>query len=171
MKRNRVSTFEMACLALIVLFCNVFISCASKRTANPNSDSSLHVSSPGKFIAEPEPTRYFVFKDGKYVETVPDKVPEMIGGKEKMYQIQANNIRYPPLARQREISGTVYVTVIVNEFGQLEDAFVSRGIGAGCDEETLRVVQLIGQNGFEPAQLEGIPVKVKYDIFMRFILQ
>jgi len=83
----------------------------------------------------------------------------------------AYHIRYPPLARERGINGTVYITVIVNEYGKLEDAFIFRGIGAGCDEETLRVVKLIGQNGFEPAQLDGIPVKVKYDIPMRFILQ
>ena len=74
-------------------------------------------------------------------------------------------------AREHGIQGTVVITVTVNEFGQLEDAVVTHRIGGGCDEEALRIVLLQGQQGFEPAEKNGLPVKVRYGIPLRFILQ
>ncbi len=114
-----------------------------------------------------EPNPYYVFKDGSYVATELDKKPEPIDGLSTLYR----GVRYPPYARQHGIQGTVRITVTVNEFGQLEDAVIHSHVGGGCDEEALRVVKLLGQNGFTPAEINGKPVKVKYDIPLSFVLQ
>ena len=50
------------------------------------------------------------------------------------------NLHYPEKARQQNISGRVIVNFIVNTDGNISDAQVVRGIGAGCDEEALRIV-------------------------------
>ncbi|MGB4846466.1 MAG: energy transducer TonB [Saprospiraceae bacterium] len=107
---------------------------------------------------------YYIYKDGSYIETDLDKKPEIIGGPAALFR----DIRYPAFAREHGIQGTVRITVTINEFGQLEDAFINSHVGGGCDEEGLRVVK---QSGFTPAEINGKPVKVKYDIPLRFILQ
>ena len=114
-----------------------------------------------------EPYPYFIFKDGIYIETELDKKPEIKGGIGVLYQ----DIRYPAYAREHGIQGTVIITVIVNEFGQLEDAVITRRVGGGCEEEALRVIKNAEQIGFEPAEINGLPVKVKYDIPLKFTLQ
>ncbi len=109
---------------------------------------------------------YFIYKDGSYIQTDLDKKPEFIGG----YIFFYRDIRYPAYAREHGIQGTVLITVTVNELGQLEDAVINSHVGGGCDEEGLRVVKLSGQNGFTPALIGGVPVKVKFNYPIRFVL-
>lgn len=132
-----------------------------------SSSSDSHASTSSASKEDPKSYPYFVFKDGSYVEAELDKKPEIIGGIGALYR----NIRYPAYARQHGIQGTVIITVIVNEFGKLEDAFITSRVGGGCDEEALRAVKNADQLGFAPAELNGLAVKVKYDIPLKFTLQ
>ena len=67
-------------------------------------------------------------------------------------------IFYPDSARMKHISGKVVVSFVVNEDGTISDCDVSSGIGAGCDEEALRVIRTMP--AWEPGTIKGIPVKV-----------
>jgi protein TonB len=51
-----------------------------------------------------------------------------------------SHLRYPTLARENNIEGKVVVEFIVNEDGSVSNAVVKKGIGGGCNEEALRVV-------------------------------
>ncbi|MBK9984570.1 MAG: energy transducer TonB [Saprospiraceae bacterium] len=151
---------------MVVLFSLFIFNCScsgkkqliSTKVLNDPPQVSEGVNSPKASIL------YYIFKDGAYFEAELDKIPEIIGGLTALY----HDIRYPAFAREHGIQGTVRITVIVNEFGQLEDAVINSHVGGGCDEEGLRVVK---QYGFTPAEINGKPVKVKYDIPLRFILQ
>jgi len=86
---------------------------------------------------------------------VVEQMPELIGG----LQAIQNEIRYPERALRAGIQGRVYVQFIVNERGGVEMPEVIRGIGGGCDEEAVRVVQ---NAKFQPGMQRGRPVRVQF---------
>jgi protein TonB len=76
-------------------------------------------------------------------------------------------VKYPEMARKAEIEGRVTVEYVVDEQGNVTDPVVLRGIGAGCDQEALRVVSLMK---FEPGRQRGRPVKVRMATGVNFRL-
>ncbi len=51
------------------------------------------------------------------------------------------NLHYPEAARENNIEGRVLVKFVVDEKGRIRDCAITKGIGGGCDEEALRVVE------------------------------
>ena len=68
-------------------------------------------------------------------------MPEYPGGDQAMMDFVAKNVQYPQEARDKEISGRVLVSFIVEKDGSIADVKVVKGIGGGCDEEAVRVVK------------------------------
>jgi protein TonB len=54
------------------------------------------------------------------------------------------------------------VSFVVDEHGDVVDAKVIRGIGGGCDEESLRVVNLMPR--WKPGAQDGKPVNVLFNM-------
>ena len=75
------------------------------------------------------------------------------------YQYVAQNLRYPPKARDLSIVGKVFVQFIVDTDGSITDIKVVKGIGGGCDEEAIRVIS--GSPKWIPGFQKGKPVKVR----------
>ncbi|MEX2601735.1 MAG: energy transducer TonB [Balneolaceae bacterium] len=96
--------------------------------------------------------------------TVVEEMPELIGG----LAVLMDELSYPERARRAGIEGRVFVQFIVNEQGRVERPRVIRGIGAGCDEEALRVVS---QAQFNPGLQNGQPVRVQYSLPIVYQLQ
>ena len=65
------------------------------------------------------------------------------------------------------VQGVVYVQFIVNPEGAVENPTVIRKLGAGCDEEALRVLK---KTKFSPGYDKGKAVKVRFTLPIRFIL-
>ncbi len=101
--------------------------------------------------------------------TVVESMPEFKGGMAKLYSYLGNNIKYPVMAKESGIQGKVYVTFVVERDGSITDVRVLRGIGGGCDEEAIRVVS--GMPGWTPGKQRGKPVRVQYNLPVRFTLQ
>lgn len=101
---------------------------------------------------EPEEEEIFV---------VVEQQPVLIGGMEGLQQM----IRYPLKALKANVEGKVVVQFVVNKEGKVEDPVVIRGIGAGCDEEAIRVIK---QARFIPGKQRGIPVSVRFAIPIYF---
>jgi len=99
---------------------------------------------------------------------VVEEMPEFPGGPVEMMKYLRNNISYPPLAVDNGVEGTVIVTFVVNKGGNIVDAVVARGIGAGCDEEALRVIRAMPS--WKAGMQRGKPVKVKYSVPVKFKL-
>ena len=78
-----------------------------------------------------------------------------------------SKVTYPERAYESGTQGRVYIQFVVTEEGQVLGAEVMRGIGQGCDEEALRVVQ---EARFVPGKVEGLPVKVRHTLFITFKL-
>jgi periplasmic protein TonB len=101
--------------------------------------------------------------------TVVESMPEFPGGAQAMMEYIARNIRYPPMARESGIQGRVFVNFVVEPDGSVSNVNVLRGIGGGCDEEAIRVVQ--GMPKWTPGRQRGKAVRVSFNLPVRFTLQ
>ncbi len=68
------------------------------------------------------------------------EIPSFQGGFSSMTNFLISNLHFPAAAREASIHGTVYISFLIDKEGNIKDANVMRGIGGGCDEEALRVV-------------------------------
>lgn len=100
--------------------------------------------------------------------TVVEDQPSFPGGEEARIRYLQENLRYPQMAREAGIQGTVFVTFVVERDGSVTDVRVLRGIGGGCDEEAVRVVRNMPR--WEPGRQRGQPVRVQFNMPIRFVL-
>ena len=98
-----------------------------------------------------------------------DKMPQFPGGVNAMMKFLSQHMKYPAIAKEMGINGRVMVQFIVNKVGKVENAKVLRGIGGGCDEEALRVVNLFPT--WEPGENKDNKVSVYYTLPIVFSLK
>ncbi len=101
--------------------------------------------------------------------TVVESMPEFPGGQAKMLEFIATNIKYPPMARESGIQGRVFVNFVVEPDGSVSNVTILRGIGGGCDEEAIRVIQSMPK--WTPGRQRGKAVRVSFNLPVRFTLQ
>lgn len=101
--------------------------------------------------------------------TIVEEMPTFPGGDQALLEYMAKNTKYPPLARENGLQGIVVVTFVVDENGKINNVQVLRGIGGGCDEEAIRVVQ--SMPAWKPGKQRGMPVRVQYNLPFRFTLR
>jgi len=99
----------------------------------------------------------------------PEVAPEFPGGLEALMSFLSKNIRYPAQARDQQIQGRVYLSFVVERDGSVSNITLLRGIGFGCDEEAIRVVGLMPT--WKPGRQNGIPVRVYYNLPIKFTLR
>jgi len=78
-------------------------------------------------------------------------------------------VKYPTISREGGVEGMTVVSFIVEKDGSISRLKVVRDIGAGCGEEAMRVVNLFPK--FEPAKIDGKPVRVQFHLPIRFRLE
>lgn len=81
----------------------------------------------------------------------------------------ASNTKYPPIAKDAGIQGTVYVYFVVDRTGKVKDARVLREVDQRLDKEALRVVKSLPD--FEPGEQRGKAVPVQYTIPVKFTIR
>lgn len=93
--------------------------------------------------------------------------PQFPGGLNAMGSFIKSNYRYPRDAQRANIEGKVFVQFVVNADGSISNARVIRGIGGGCDEEAMRLVQMMPkwvpgrQDGQIVAAYHTVPITFK----------
>ncbi|MBO7288256.1 MAG: TonB family protein [Bacteroidales bacterium] len=100
---------------------------------------------------------------------VVEEMPEFPGGAAKMMEFIQKNIKYPMMARESDIQGRVFVNFVVEPDGSITNVTVMRGIGGGCDEEALRVVQ--SMPNWKPGKQRGSAVRCSFTVPIIFKLQ
>ena len=103
------------------------------------------------------------------VYTLVEVMPEFPGGVDKLMAYLGKNIMYPASAKKAGVQGRVFVSFIVEKDGRVNESKILRGIGADCDEEALRVVNSMPK--WKPGLSEGKPVRVQYNLPIKFQLQ
>jgi protein TonB len=99
------------------------------------------------------------------VETMPLFPGGLLALREYLY----SSLRYPTLAKETNIQGTVYLTFVVEKDGSVSDVSILRGIGGGCDEEAIKVVKQMPK--WSPGKQRNVPVRVRYNLPVKFVLK
>lgn len=117
-------------------------------------------------------------KDYQMIRAVPEKEGEVFvvveepplfqGGDEARIRFISENIKYPEDARIKGIQGTVFVTFVIETDGSVTNVRILRGIGGGCDEEAIRVVENMPK--WNPGKQRGENVRVMFNMPIKFAL-
>jgi len=106
--------------------------------------------------------------DNDTIFSVCDEMPEFPGGTEKFMEYLSSNIKYPEEAKEKGISGRVFIQFVIEKDGSVTNVKVMKGIGALCDDEAVRVVKSMPK--WKPGIQKGKPVRVSYNLPLNFKL-
>lgn len=98
-----------------------------------------------------------------------EQMPQFGSGEKELLEYLAKNIKYPAIARENGIQGTVVIQFVVDKDGRVTEPTVVREVGGGCDEEALRVIKNMPK--WIPGKQQGKAVKVRYTLPVRFRLE
>lgn len=90
-------------------------------------------------------------EENEQIYTNTNVPPSFPGGEAELLKWLGNNIKYPTLAVEQEIQGTVILKFVINVDGSIRDISVERSLETNCDKEAIRVVQSMPK--WLPAQI------------------
>ncbi|PMD98380.1 hypothetical protein BWI97_04260 [Siphonobacter sp. BAB-5405] len=96
------------------------------------------------------------------VYTVVDKAAGFPGGQRAMYDFLAKTVKYPKPAARANVGGRVFTRFVVEKDGSLSNIEIAKGLGFGCDEEALRVLNAMPK--WEPGIVKGETVRSYYNL-------
>ena len=102
-------------------------------------------------------------------EAILERDPSFPGGLENLSKYIADNIKYPPLAKEYGITGKVYVSFIIEKDGTISNVKCIRDIGAGCCDEAILLVESMPK--WNPGIQKGKPVRTQFNLPITFDLQ
>jgi periplasmic protein TonB len=105
-------------------------------------------------------------EDPNMLFTVVEESASPVGGITAFTEFIAKNMVYPAMARRMHIQGKVFVEFIVERDGTLTNVRTLKGIGAGCDEEAVRVVSIAPK--WNPGKQRGRAVRQKMVLPINF---
>ena len=100
---------------------------------------------------------------------VVEEDPEFPGGLDALSKFIADNIKYPQLAKENNITGRVFVSFVVEKDGRVGQVKILRDIGGGCGNEAVRVVKLMPK--WKPGKQRGKAVRTQFNLPVNFDLQ
>jgi protein TonB len=99
---------------------------------------------------------------------VVENMPEFPGGDLGLMKYIQRNVKYPPIAKEYNITGKVYVSFIVDKSGSVTNVKIVRGVDKTLDAEALRVVKSLPK--YKPGKQRGKAVRVMFTIPINFTL-
>lgn len=108
------------------------------------------------------------YQDEEPVFTVVEEMPKFPGGNKALYTYLGESIKYPKVAQEKDIEGTVYVTYVVEKDGTVTHVKILRGVHESLDKEAVRVVKEMPK--WEPGKEKGKPVRVQYSLPIKYTL-
>ena len=99
---------------------------------------------------------------------VVENMPEFPGGDLGLMKYIQKNVKYPPIAKEYNITGKVYVSFIVDRQGKVTNVKIVRGVDKNLDAEAVRVVKSLPK--YKPGKQRGKAVRVMFTIPINFTL-
>ena len=172
MMEMKKSKFRMlfTTLGFTMVFAIVTISCSNKiKMDEPNAQTIENIDQKNY---ETQKSTYDsqknIAESNDEVLKVAEKMPEYPGGTSELFKFMGNNIKYPEQAKKENIEGKVFVNFIVEKDGSISNVQISQGIGRGCDEESIRVVNLMPN--WTPGENNGEKVRVEFTLPINYKL-
>jgi len=132
-------------------------------TENVEGLDSIMIDSEQVEIASEKPEK--VEEVFEFVEVM----PEFIGGPEAMGKYLSDNLRYPPVAKENQIQGLVFVSFVVTTSGSIKDVQLARGVHPSLDQEAIRVISEMPP--WKPGLQNRQKVSVRFTLPIRFVLK
>ena len=107
-------------------------------------------------------------EDSDEIFMVVEQMPVFPGGDLALMNFIQKTTKYPPIAKENDITGKVYVTYVVNKKGKVTNVKVVRSVDKYLDAEAVRVVKLLPYT--TAGKQRGKPVNVQYTIPINFTL-
>lgn len=118
------------------------------------------------------------FADGEIIPSQPKseyilehvaQMPEFPGGDKELDKLIMSRIKYPIYPFSNNIQGRIFVSMVINKSGQIEDAYIMKSSNnVELDDEALRVIYTLP--AFKPGSQNGFVVAVRYIIPVTFKL-
>ncbi|MEM6630984.1 MAG: energy transducer TonB [Bacteroidota bacterium] len=96
-------------------------------------------------------------------------MPEFPGGKRKLSRYFNRELKYPSAAKDNQVEGSVRVGFIIEPDGSISNPKVIKGLGYGCDEEAVRLIESMPI--WSPGMNNGNPVRIFKILSITFALQ
>ena len=122
----------------------------------------------GKDIADLKEVITSQVEDTK-VYNVVEQMPTFPGGEEALLNYISEHIKYPSVALEQGIQGTVMLRFVVTGTGEIGEVQILKGLDPYCDREAKRVVASLPK--FIPGKQQGRPVSVWYTCPIRFVIE
>lgn len=103
------------------------------------------------------------------VFTAVEQMPQFPGGEAELMKYLGSHIKYPTMALENNIQGTVVVQFVVTRDGSIGEVKVARSKDPDLDKEAVRVVKSLPK--FIPGKMNGQAVNVWYTLPVRFKIQ
>lgn len=102
--------------------------------------------------------------------TIVESMPEFPGGgQEALFKYLQKEMKYPQVAKENGIQGTVFVNFVVGKDGKIRDVKILRGVNKMLDDEAIRVVKAMPS--WKPGKQRGKAVSVSYNLPIKFTLR
>jgi protein TonB len=93
---------------------------------------------------------------------------EFPGGSSALNEFIRNTIRYPAIAKEAGIQGTVYIQFTIDKQGRAINPKILRGVSPELDKEAMRMIEKMPR--WKPAESYGKIVAMTYTQPIRFTL-
>ncbi len=97
-----------------------------------------------------------------------DQAPNFPGGESKLIAYLQSNSEYPRIAKENGVYGNVEVYFVVEKDGSVSNIKTIKGIGAGCEEEVISVINKMPK--WAPGKINGQHVRTAQLLGVRFTL-
>jgi periplasmic protein TonB len=104
--------------------------------------------------------------DEDQVYTIVEQQPEYPGGMTAMTAFIKDNLSYPASAKEKNITGTVFVSFVVGKDGVISDVNTIKGISPECDKEAERLISAMPQ--WKPGKQNGKLMNVRFFFPVKF---
>jgi TonB family protein len=110
-----------------------------------------------------------VAKPKTKIETYTDgEMPQFPGGQEGLITFLNAKMKYPVIASESGIQGTVVVNFVVLKDGSIGNVEIVSSLDPNCDEEAIRLVKSMPK--WTPGRSNGVPVPVSHTLRITFKL-
>ena len=109
-----------------------------------------------------------VEEDDEEIFMVVENMPEFPGGDLGLMKYIQKNVKYPPIAKEYNITGKVYISFVVDKSGSVTNVKVVRGVDKNLDAEAVRVIKSLPK--YKPGKQRGKAVKVMFTVPINFTL-
>lgn len=155
---------QIAELVILLLVLVVVIIIARQCNASPFAESQSEQTP----IEQQEAPEESATTDDNCV--IAEDMPVFPGGQAALFEYLSQQVTYPEEAQANGIEGRVICSFVVDTDGSITDVEVARSSGdVSLDQEAIQVIQSMPK--WQPAQQDGVPVRVRFSLPINFKLQ